>query len=415
MELPKFVKIRQLFETHSIKDIPAEVRAVFRAFKPENLISPGQTVAITAGSRGIRNIDVITRELISCLKDIGAKPFVVPAMGSHGGATAEGQSEVLRHYGITEEAMGAPIRSSMEVKYVGDTEQGMPVFIDKLASEADHIIPVNRIKAHTDFEAPIESGLMKMIAIGLGNQEAADKYHLEFVKRSYYSIITEVARKTIHKCNITFGVGLVENQKEETEIISFIPAEEIEKQEEVLLVKAKDLFARIPFNPIDLLIVDEMGKALSGTGMDQNVIARACVPIHTAPDFPRIFRIFVRDLLDSSGGNASGIGNADFTTQRLVNKINRDVSYMNAITAVGVELFRIPLHFESDREALINVGRTVPDFTTEKARIVRIKNTLELEEMLISESMIPEAKKDDKIRIFGEPEPMRFDSADNLV
>jgi hypothetical protein len=414
MKLPKMVKIHQDFKTNSIQDIPGIIQSEFKAFNPEKLISAGQTVAITAGSRGIHKIDVITREIINCLKQIGAQPFIVPSMGSHGGATAEGQTEVLHHYGITKEAMGAPIKSSMAVVPVGHTNDGLPVFIDKIASQADHIIVVNRIKAHTDFEASIESGLMKMVAIGLGKQEAADKYHLDFVKNGYYSIITSVARKMLEKCNITFGVGVVENQKEETEIIKFIPSAEIEKVEEKLLLKAKQLFPRIPLSPIDLLIVDEMSKTYSGTGMDQNVIARSTAVVHNVPSFPKISRIFVRDLAAASNGNASGIGNADFTTQRLVDKIDKNASYVNVVTAVGTELLRIPIHFNTDREVMDTAAKVIPDFTAEKARVVRIKNTLDLAEMLISEVMIPEAEAIKNVRITGTPKPMEFDKVGNL-
>ena len=358
---------------------------------------------------------MITREIINCLKQIGADPFIVPSMGSHGGATAEGQTEVLRHYGITETAMGAPIKSSMEVVPVGHTDEGLPVYIDKIASQADHIIVVNRIKTHTDFEAPIESGLMKMIAIGLGNQEAADKYHLDFVNNGYYSVITSVARKVLEKCKITFGVGIVENQKEETEIIQLIPADSFEKTEEELLLKSKQLFPRIPLSPVGLLIVDKMGKTYSGTGMDQNVIARSTASIHNVPSFPKIARIFVRDLASASNGNASGIGNADFTTQRLVDKIDIDASYVNVITAVGTELIRIPLHFKTDREVIDTAGKVIPGFTAEKARVVRIKNTLDLEERLISEAMIPEAEQIENLLIIGSPKPTEFNEEGNLL
>jgi hypothetical protein len=335
-------------------------------------------------------------------------------MGSHGGATAAGQAEVLRHYGITEVSMGVPIKSSMEVIPVGRTDDGLPIYLDRTASQADHIVVVNRIKTHTDFEAAIESGLMKMMAIGLGNQEAADKYHLDFVINGYYATIAAVARKIVKQCNIAIGVGIVENQKEETEIIEFIPSAEIEKAEEELLQKAKELFPRIPLSPIDLLIVDEMSKTYSGTGMDQNVIARSTAATHTAPSIPKISRIFVRDLASASNGNASGIGNADFTTQRLVDKIDKAASYVNVVTAVGTELIKIPIHFNSDREVMDTATKVIPNFTAEKARVVRIKNTLHLEEMLISEAMIPEAVAIENVRIMGRPEPLKFDNAGNM-
>jgi len=415
MQLPRLLKICQDFKTNSIQDIRGCIKSEFETLMPKSLISAGQTVAITAGSRGISKIDEITREIINCLKQIGADPYIVPSMGSHGGATAEGQKKVLQHYGITEEAMGVPIKSSMEVIAVGQTDDDLPVYIDKMASKADHIVVVNRIKAHTDFEASIESGLMKMIAIGLGNQHAADKYHNVFVKKGYYKTITAVAREAIKKCNIAFGVGIVENQKKEPEIIKFIPPAEVEKNEEKLLIRAKELFPRIPFSPIDLLIVDEMSKTYSGTGMDQNVIARTTAATHTAPSYPEISRIFVRELAASSNGNASGIGNADFTTHRLVDKIDVEASYVNVITAVGTELLRIPIHFETDREVIETAAKVVPEFNAEKARIVWIKNTLHLGEMLISENMAPETKALENVRICSAPINMEFDEVGNLI
>lgn len=415
MQLPRLVRIRQDFRTSPIEDISLRIQSEFNDLGPEKWISAGQTVAITAGSRGINNIDVITREIIVCLKRIGAEPYIVPSMGSHGGATAEGQKEVLRQYGITEEAMGAPVKSSMEVISVGQTGDGLPVYIDKIASQADHIVVVNRIKAHTDFEAPIESGLLKMIAIGLGNQKGADRYHLAFVKKGYYRTIVEVAREVIKRCNITIGVGIVENQKKETEVIKFVPSAEIEKAEEKLLLKAKELFPRIPFSPIDLLIVDEMSKTYSGTGMDQNVIARTTAATHMAPAHPEISRIFVRDLSPSSKGNASGLGNADFTTKRLVDKIDFETSYVNVITAVGPELLRIPICFKTDREVMDAVAKVIPGFDAEKARIVWIKNTLQLEEMMISEAMAQDTEALENVRICAEPVPMEFDQSGNLV
>ena len=415
IRFPRMIKIRQEFKTNSIQDIPGTIQAEFNALNIANLIANGQTVAITGGSRGIHKIDVITVEIIKCLKQIGAHPFIVPAMGSHGGATTKGQTDLLKHYAITEATMGAPIKASMEVVHIGHTEMGIPVYIDKIASQADHIVVVNRIKAHTDFEAPIESGLMKMLAIGLGKQAAADKYHLDFIKYGHYPILTSVARQIIEKCSIAFGVGIVENQRDETEILRIIPAAEIEKEEELLLKKAKELFPRIPVSPIDLLVVDEISKTFSGTGMDQNVIARSCVPYHNVPDFPKIERIFVRDMAASSGGNSTGIGNADFTTCRLVDKINHQVSYMNAVTAAAPEVVRIPPYFAKDLEALEIAFKTIPDCISETAKIVHIKNTLNLEEMLISENMVSEVEAKNVISIIGKPHPMQFDSKGNLL
>jgi hypothetical protein len=415
MKYPSMVRIKQNFNTNSILDIPETVRFEIAKIKPHEIIAPGKSVAITAGSRGIANLAVVLAELVSELKKIGAKPFLVPAMGSHGGATAEGQKKILEHYGITEEAMGAPIKSSMEVVNIGTTSDGVPVQVDKNASQADHTVVVNRVKPHTDFKGEIESGLMKMMAIGLGKQKSADHYHNVFIRLGYYHVLTTVAREVIKQCPIAFGLAIVENQKDETEIIQAIPAGEIEATERELLIKAKDLLASIPFDPIDLLIVDQMGKDISGAGMDQNVIARTVMRFHQVPSHPKITRIFVRDFTPKTDGNATGLGNADFTTRRLVDKINTHISYMNAITSSCPEAVRIPPYFDSDQEAIETALNTVGDIPPQKARIVHILNTLKLEEMMISEALLPEAEQLDKVSIIGSPDQMKFDAQGNLI
>jgi hypothetical protein len=415
MNYPTMARIKQHFDTHSIQDIPAAVRSELAKINLRDIIAPGDNVAITGGSRGIANIAIILAEVVSELKKIDAKPFIVPTMGSHGGATAEGQIKILEHYGITEEAMGAPIKSSMEVVKIGATSDGVPVQVDKNASQADHIVVVNRVKPHTDFKGEIESGLMKMMAIGLGKQKSADHYHNVFIRLGYYHVLTTVAREVIEQCPIALGLALVENQKDETEIIRAIPAGEIEATERKLLVKAKNLLPRIPFDPIDLLIVDQMGKDISGAGMDQNVIARTVMRFHQVPSNPKITRIFVRDFTPGPDGNATGLGNADFTTKRLVDKINARASYMNAITSSCPEAVRIPLYYESDREALETALGTIGDTAPEKARIVHILNTLKLEEMMISEAMLSEAERMEAVSIIGPPQQMAFDAQGNLI
>ncbi|UCH21490.1 MAG: DUF2088 domain-containing protein [Deltaproteobacteria bacterium] len=415
MKYPSMVRIKQNFNTNSILDIPERVRFEIAKIKPHEIIAPGNSVAITAGSRGIANIATILAEVVSELKKIGAKPFIVPAMGSHGGATDAGQKKIIEHYGITEAAMDAPIKSSMEVVQIGTTSDGVPVLMDKNASQADHIIVVNRVKPHTDFKAEIESGLVKIMAIGLGKQKAADHYHNVFMRLGHYQVLTSVAREIIKQCPIAFGLALVENQKDETEIIQAIPATKIEETERELLIKAKDFLPRIPFDPIDILIVDEMGKDISGTGMDQNVIARTVIPYHQVPTKPKITRIFIRDLSPGSEGNATAIGNADFTTKRLVDKIDRHATYMNAITSSCPEAVRIPPYYDSDREVIEAALKTIGDIEPEKARIVHILNTLKLEKMLISEVMLPEAEQIDNISITGSANQMKFDATGNLI
>jgi hypothetical protein len=415
MKYPSMVRIKQNFNTNSILDIPERVRFEITKIKPHEIIAPGNSVAITAGSRGIANIATILAEVVSELKKIGAKPFIVPAMGSHGGATGAGQKKIIEHYGITEDAMDAPIKSSMEVVQIGTTSDGVPVLVDKNASQADHIIVVNRVKPHTDFKGEIESGLMKIMAIGLGKQKAADHYHNVFMRLGHYQVLTSVAREIIKQCPIAFGLALVENQMDETEIIQAIPANKIEETERELLIKAKNFLPCIPFDPIDILIVDEMGKDISGTGMDQNVIARTVIPYHQVPANPKITRIFIRDLSPGSEGNATAIGNADFTTKRLVDKIDRHATYMNAITSSCPEAVRIPPYYDSDQEVIEAALKTIGDIEPEKARIVHILNTLKLEEMLISEVMLPEAEQMDNVKITSSVSQMEFDAPGNLI
>ena len=415
MNLPKMVGVKQKFKTNSIKDIRAAVRSTLASINPEKYVSSGESVAITAGSRGIANIAVILAELISELKKIGARPFIVPAMGSHGGAKAEGQRRIIEHYGINEETMGVPIKSSMEVVQVGKTADGIPVLLDKNAFQADRIIVVNRVKPHTDFKGEIESGLIKMMSIGLGKQKAADHYHNVFMRLGHYHVLTSVAREIVKQCPIAFGLALVENQRDETEIIQAIPAAKIEETERELLVIAKNLLPGIPFDPIDLLIIDEMGKNISGTGMDQNVIARTVIPYHQVPSKPQITRIFVRDLTSDSEGNATAIGNADFTTRRLVGKIDHRATNMNAITSSCPEAVRIPPFFDDDQETIETALKTIGEVAPENARIVHIKNTLMLEKMYISEALIADAENFNAIEINAKPNYMQFDETDNLV
>jgi hypothetical protein len=271
------------------------------------------------------------------------------------------------------------------------------------------------VKPHTDFIGDIESGLIKMMAIGLGKQKAADHYHNVFRRLGYYHVLTTVGREVIKQCPIAFGLALVENQKDETEIIQAILPKEIEATERKLLVRAKAFLPRIPIDPVDLLIVDQMGKDISGAGMDQNVLARTVIPFHQVPSDPKITRIFVRDLTPGSDGNAIGIGNADFTTKRLVDRINIQASYMNAITSCCPEAVRIPPYYDSDREAIETALNTIGDAPPEKARIVHILNTLKLEEMMISEAVLPDAEQMDNVSILGTPEEMAFDGQGNLV
>ena len=307
---------------------------------------PGDTVAITAGSRGVANVATAVKATADYLKTIGAIPFVVPAMGSHGGATPEGQRSVLEHYGITEKTVGVPVKATMDVVELGKTELGLPVFLDRFAAEADYVVPLNRIKAHTDFNGSIESGLMKMMVIGLGKQQGANLYHRAFFQYGFENVIAAVGGFMLDTGKIAFGIGLLENAHEETAKAVAMPANQLLQTERQLLVEAKSLMGRLPFDELDLLIVDWVGKNISGTGMDTNVIGRMMQNFEPEPAKPAILRIFVRDLTEESDGNATGIGLADFTTTRLVNQFNRHATYMNGITALGPQKSKIPFYYD---------------------------------------------------------------------
>jgi hypothetical protein len=405
------LRVKQRFEGPSLRDIPSAIRETMRPLHLRDKVKPGQTVAVTAGSRGIANIARITRAVVDELKALELKPFIVPTMGSHGGATAEGQRTVLEHYGITEAAMGCPIRSSMEVVQIGEVK-GIPVFCDKNVWGADHIAVVARIKAHTDFTGEIESGLFKMMAIGLGKQHGAEHYHRAGHAYGYAEVFPLVGKKVLETARILFGVGLVENGYEETAKVQALLPKDFEAGEKALLQDAKAWMARLPFDVLDLLIVDDLGKNISGAGMDTNVIGRPFV--QKALDRPKIRRIVVRDLTPESGGNAVGIGMADVTTRRLVDKINYQAMYMNAITSGVSEGAKVPMTFDTDREAiqvaLAMIGLTPP----ERARIVRIKTTLHLTEMDVSEALLPEVKANERLSVVTQPAPFAFDAQGHL-
>jgi len=415
MDFPKVYRLRQNFDRTLVQDIPGTVKAELKKLSLEKRVKPGQRVALTAGSRGVANIAVILKAAVEHLKSLGAQPFIFPAMGSHGGATAEGQTALLAHYNVTEAFTGAPVLSSMEAVEIGKTVDGVPVYIDKNAFQADWIIVLNRIKPHTKFKAPIESGLMKMMAIGMGKQKGAEYYHKAALHYTFPKIIVDAGREVLKKAPVLCGIGTVENGYDETAKIAALNPNEIESREKELLELAKKMMPRLPFNEIDLLIVDEMGKDISGTGIDPNVTGRNRDLIGVFPHPTTVKRLFVRDLTDNSNGNATGIGLADLTTKRLVNKINYQAMYMNCMTGISIEKAAVPMHFETDQEVmkvgLGSVGLTPP----EKSRIVRIKNTLLVDEVEVSEVYGEELKKRPDLEILEGPKPMAFDRQGNLL
>ncbi len=412
---PQMFRIRQHFDAPRVDDIAGTVRDEIARINPSSVIKPGQTVAITAGSRGVANIDIIIKTIVEEMKAIGAVPYIVPAMGSHGGGTAEGQIQVLAGYGITEGTMGCPIKSSMDVVQIGVSDFGMPIYFDKHASEADHVIVVNRVKPHTGFAGEIESGLMKMMLIGLGKHKGASVYHRAIIHHSFDKIVRLVGKVVREEMPITFGVATLENGYDETALIEAIPAADFEEREKVLQAKSKEWCPSLPFDDVDLLIIDEMGKNISGSGMDTNVIGRKRNDRRAMGDeTPRVLRIFVRDLTEATHGNATGIGMAEFTTRRLVDKINYHATYTNVITGQHVSAGAVPLHCDTDAEVLDIALESIGLIAPEDARVLWIPNTLDLGEVEASEAYLAQADIRDDLEILTGLRPLETEADGNL-
>lgn len=411
---PRMMAVRQNFPAAPPLDIPAAVRGGFAGFP-----IPKGRIAVAAGSRGISNLDRIVAAVIEVLRAAGAAPFVVPAMGSHGGATPEGQRELLAGYGVSEERLGVPVKPSLDVERLGVSEDGVPVFLGAEAFRSDGIVVVNRVKPHTDFWGKLGSGIQKMIAIGLSKQAGAAACHRAASRLGYERVIRGVARVTLAKAPILCGVGIVENQVHETARIAVLPRGEIEARETELLEEATRLMPRLPFEEIDLLVVDRLGKNISGSGMDPNVIGRrvhgySSSLAETPSVRPVIRRLFVRELTPESHGNAIGIGLADFTTTRLVRSIDRTNTYMNALTALSVQSSKIPIHFDTDREAVEAALATLALPDPRGARVARIRDTLSLGTLEASEAYEEAVRGRKDLAAPGPPAEMRFDSAGNL-
>ncbi|KJS84384.1 MAG: hypothetical protein JM58_11100 [Peptococcaceae bacterium BICA1-8] len=416
-KLPKMVRVRQNFAGPKVKDIRAEMRDQFSALKLSERLKPGAKIAVAVGSRGIHDIDKITKEVIGILKDHNFEPFIIPAMGSHGGATAEGQVKVLAEYGITEETMGVPIKSSLDVVEVGSVRvpsvpEEFPVYVDKIGYNSDGIVVINRVKPHTLFRHDVESGLMKMLTIGLGKHLGATMSHLQGFDL-FGEIIPAVGEEILKKVPIYFGVGIVENAFEETAEIRIVPREDFMEADKELLAKARKLMGRIMLSEIDVLIVKEIGKEFSGDGMDPNVIGRYLNP-HIKPDI-NIQKIVVLDLSEKTKGNACGVGSADVITKRAYEKINLMKTYINIYTSTALHGGRIPVTIDTDEEAiqvaLTSCVRVYPD----KYRIVYIPNTLYLEDLWVSEPLAQTLKNSPDFEIIGEPEEIEFDAEGNIV
>ena len=414
-EYPEIFRIRQKFDRPVVEDIPSEVASELSRLNLDTTIQPGQSVAITAGSRGIANIHIIIKSIVDHLKGLGAEPFVVPAMGSHGGATAEGQQGIVEGYGITEDYVGCPIRSSMETVIVCDAKEGFPVHFDKNAYGADHVVVCGRVKPHTTFVGDIESGLMKMMLIGLGKYEGAKTYHRAIKDHSFGQIVRSVAKEVLSKCRIVAGLAIVENGYDETARITAVGPNEFEEREKVLLVLAKQWMPRLPFKQADLLVVDQIGKNISGSGMDSNVVGRKFLEHRAGDDeWPKVRTIFLRGLTEETHGNATGIGMAEFALTRAVDAMDVAITRRNCITGGSPTGAMIPLHYQTDKEVLEatlpEMGLTaVPD-----TKVMWIHNTLEVSELECSVAYLNEARQSNEIEILSEPRPLPLDNAGNL-
>lgn len=414
MQLPQMARIRQHFSDECLSDVTYSVKKTLIKAGITELIKPGRRIAICSGSRGITNIQSITRTVIDAVREIGGEPFVLPAMGSHGGATSEGQKEVLASYGIDEDSMECPIEATMDVVEVGNLSDGTPVLINRLAFEADGVILVNRIKPHTSFRGQFESGLMKMMTIGLGSHQGATIAHSQGAE-GLARLIPAWGKTILKKAPILMGLAIVENAYEQTLQVEALTADKFISREPHLLEIARNSMPQILCKGIDVLIVDQIGKNISGTGMDTNIIGRMLLPGVKEPTTPGVSRIVALNLTDESHGNANGVGLADIITRRLFQKINFETTYANVFTHTFLNRANIPIIMESDKEAIeaaINV-ENIDD--NKQARIVRINNTLDIGEISVSESLLSEVLSKPNIEQIAKETSIQFDSKGNLL
>jgi hypothetical protein len=410
--LPEFGVIEQVWETDPI----TEDRIADRAGQAVNALAledvpDGGEVAVGVGSRGIANLPALVRGVVERLDELGYEPFIFPAMGSHGGATAEGQQEMIESLGVTESRVGCEIRSSMEVVKVGETpDRGVEVVADEHAAAADAILPVNRIKPHTDFDGAVESGLSKMLVIGMGKQRGAKTAHEWAIDWSFRNMIPEITEQLLDALPIVGGVAVVEDQHDETTLIEGIRPEGFLDREAELLETAYEIMPTLPFDAVDVLVLDRQGKDVSGQGLDTNVIGRRPFAINEPePELPDVKRIFVRRLTETTHGNAMGMGSADFAHADLLAELNSDNTLINAITASTIRGVRLPPVVETDRAGLIASLSTIGVVDPDEARVLRAADTMHLGTLYASQALVEEARQRDDLRVLREPEPIEFD------
>jgi len=390
----------------ALEDIRAAVGEALRSVE-----LPTGSVAVGVGSRGVGRISDVVAALVGFLKEAGAEPFVVPAMGSHGASTAEGQAEVLAHLGVSEERVGCPVRATMEAAKIGETPDGVSVYMDQNAFEADAVVVVNRIKPHTAFRGTVESGPTKMLAIGLGKQKGAHSVHAAGWG-NIHETIPQAARVAVETGKVAFGLAVLENADEEPYKVAAIPADKLEESEAPLLEEAKRNLLRLPFKEIDVLVVDEIGKNISGDGADPNVTGRYPTPY--ASGGPAVERLVFLDLTDETGGNANGLGMADVVTERLASRMDRPATYLNALTSTTPAPVKTPMVMPNDRMAIAAALVMCAGVSPPEAKLVRIENTLKLRRMWVSEALLREVEGE-KLRLIEEPRPMRFDEEGSLL
>ncbi len=415
MRLQKLVPVKQHFEDRRLSDVVGAVRRAMEEAEWARKVPAGSRIAVGAGSRGITNIDVIVRAVIEFWKSRGVHPFIIPVMGSHGAATAEGQADVLAHYGITEETMGVPVVSSLDVVDVGTTSEGIEVVMDRQAYECDGVMLCGRVKWHTDFDGKLESGIHKMMAIGLGKWAGARRYHCWALRIGMDQVIRSVGGLILGTGKMLGGLAILEDAYHNTAEVHALGAAGMTPREEDLLALAKSWKPNIPAAETDLLIIDEMGKNISGAGMDTKVINRSVDGPNPWPGVPLVRRIFVRDLAELSYGNAIGMGFADMITDRLFEKIDYNATWINGLTSSTTQPAFTPMHFPDDRTCIEKLIATCGKLDVSECTIVWIRNTLELGEMMVSENLLPELRSNPQIEIVGEPQELSFDNEGNLV
>ena len=410
------IPIRQNFPDRRLADIPGTVRRELSQSGFGSRLKPGARIAIGIGSRGIANISTIAGAVVNFWKSAGFQPFIFPAMGSHGAATAEGQADVLAHYGIHEATMGCPVISTLEVVPLGATPEGIETFMDRAAFESDGVMLVPRVKPHTDFAGEIESGLFKMMAIGLGKFAGAQRYHTFAYRMGLENMIRTVGRQVLASGKILGGLAIIEDACHNTGHLEAVPVEDMERREKELLALAKSWLPRIPVEHADILIVDEIGKNISGAGMDTKVVNRSVNGEYNPwRGVPRFDRVFVRDLSPGTYGNAVGIGMADVIHDRILVKVDWAATHVNSLTASTPACIRTPIHFGSDRECLERITPTVGKFDAADVTFVEIRNTLELGLLRITENLRPEIEGNSQLRILSGPDEMAFDARGDLL